>query len=190
MHSSNNHVFALENEASYYGTNRILQPGFYDTRCRFRGNNIIGTLSGWVPIVFNGINTVDAAIALSSPDLIGNSTPPDGYGTPKSATAGPSLNADVQKYGRTTSLTKGMITGINATIMVGYSSGYATFVNQIVISSSGPFIKPGDSGSLLVTDPGLNPVGLLFAGDSSGTMAIANPINDVLNSFGVTIDGN
>jgi len=77
--------------------------------------------------------------------------------------------------------------------MVGYSSGNATFVNQIVVSSSGPFIKPGDSGSLLVTDPGRSPVGLLFAGDSSGTTAIANTITDVLGGFsslGITIDGN
>jgi hypothetical protein len=32
-------------------------------------------------------------------------------------------------------------------------------------------------------------VGLLFAGDASGTYAIANPINEVLGRFGVTIDG-
>jgi hypothetical protein len=32
-------------------------------------------------------------------------------------------------------------------------------------------------------------VGLLFAGNSSGKYAIANPIREVLNSFGVTIDG-
>jgi hypothetical protein len=95
----------------------------------------------------------------------------------------------VQKYGRTTALTKGTVVGINATVDVGYSSGTARFVNQIVVYSSKPFIKPGDSGSLLVTYPAVNPVGLLFAGNASGQYAIANQINDVLGNFGVTIDG-
>lgn len=52
-----------------------------------------------------------------------------------------------------------------------------------------PFIKAGDSGSLLVTDPDRNPVGLLFAGNGSGQLAIANRIDLVLESFGVAIDG-
>jgi len=38
-------------------------------------------------------------------------------------------------------------------------------------------------------DASANPVGLLFAGNSSGTMAIVNPIDKVLNYFKVTIDG-
>ena len=37
------------------------------------------------------------------------------------------------------------------------------FVDQVVISGR-KFIKSGDSGSLLVTDPGRESVGLLFAG--------------------------
>jgi hypothetical protein len=67
--------------------------------------------------------------------------------------------------------------------------GTALFVNQIVVYGNKPFIKAGDSGSLLVTDPGRNPVGLLFAGTSSGKYAIANQIDDVLTALGVTIDG-
>jgi hypothetical protein len=50
------------------------------------------------------------------------------------------------------------------------------------------FIGAGDSGSLLVTNPGKNPVGLLFAGTSDGKLAVANPIEAVLDSFGVTVD--
>ena len=73
---------------------------------------------------------------------------------------------------------------------VDYSTGTAHFVNQIVIySTKGPFTKRGDSGSLVVTDPDKNPVGLLFAGNQSGKYAIANPIGPVLDAFGVTIDG-
>src|SRR6185312_2014289 len=50
------------------------------------------------------------------------------------------------------------------------------------------FSNGGDSGSLIVgDDANLNPVGLLFAGSS--TITIANRIDLVLNRFGVTIDG-
>lgn len=71
-----------------------------------------------------------------------------------------SLGQAVQKYGRSTSLTHGTITGLNATVTVNYgSSGNATFVNQIIVSSSRSFIQAGDSGSLLVTDdPDANPI--------------------------------
>lgn len=187
---SNNHVYALENTA-HIGS-QILQPGLYDTRCGFRNNNVIGTLYQFVPISFtSGTNTVDAAIALTSTGLLGNATPSGGYGVPNSVTAAAVLGQAVQKYGRTSSLTKGTVTGINATVSVNYGpSGTATFVNQIIVSSSRPFIKAGDSGSLLVTnDSNAKPVGLLFAGSSTGKLAVANRINDVLSSFGVSIDG-
>ncbi len=41
------------------------------------------------------------------------------------------IGLKVQKYGRTTALTKGAVNAINATINVGYSSGTARFGNQI-----------------------------------------------------------
>ncbi len=69
-----------------------------------------------------------------------------------------------------------------------YSSGTARFDDQIIVQSGSAFILPGDSGSLLVSDPGANPVGLLFAGNSSGTLAIANRIDLVLQRFGARID--
>lgn len=186
---SNNHVYALENEASL--GNLVLQPGLYDTKCVLNVEDSIGELSAFVTIDFSeeGENTVDAAIALSSIDNLSNSTPPDGYGTPKSETVSANINQTVQKYGRTTSLRKGTIAAINATVKITYSAGTAVFVDQIVVSSNKPFLKPGDSGSLLVTDPDCDPVGLLFAGNSAGKYAIANPIDEVLNSFNVTIDG-
>ena len=98
----------------------------------------------------------------------------------------------VQKYGRTTGLTTGQITAVNATLQVGYDSGTAMFTGQMLISGSGSFSAGGDSGSLVVTksddpDQDRKPVGLLFAGSS--TMTVANPIDLVLDRFGVTIDG-
>ncbi len=188
---SNNHVYALEGNASI-GSN-VLQPGLFDTNCNYDLNNVLGALDAFQPIDFSAsANTIDAAIAVSSTDKLGNATPSDGYGMPKSAivvVGAADIWQAVQKYGRTTQLTKGTITGINATINVGYSTGTALFVYQIIVQSNKPFIKAGDSGSLLVTDPDRNPVGLLFAGNRSGKFAVANRIDLVLTQFGVTIDG-
>lgn len=186
---SNNHVYALENKAPF--SSPVLQPGRYDTGCARNTNDVIGTLADFEPIVFStsANNVIDAAVALSSTENLGNATPTmGGYGTPKTKTVDAELNEHVQKYGRTTKLTKGTITGINATVNVGYASGTARFVQQIIVSGGKPFIKAGDSGSLLVTDPERNPVGLLFAGTASG-VAVANPIGPVLTRFNVTIDG-
>ncbi|GAX59678.1 hypothetical protein SCALIN_C04_0166 [Candidatus Scalindua japonica] len=185
---SNNHVYADENNASI-GDN-VIQPGTFDGGVN--PDDAIGTLYDYEPIVFSTTanNVIDAAIALSSLANLGNATPSDGYGTPKSQIARfVRLNQRVMKYGRTTGQTRGTITGINATVNVGYGSGTARFVRQILIEP-GSFSDGGDSGSLIVR-AGIRgrgrPVGLLFAG--STTMTVANPIADVLNRFGVTVDG-
>jgi hypothetical protein len=102
----------------------------------------------------------------------------------------------VQKYGRTTLLTTGVVSGIEATVYVTYGNRTATFSDQIIVNGAQDFIGPGDSGSLLVTynpdlpeEGGREPVGLLFAGNDDGSLAVANPIDAVLDAFGVTIDG-
>lgn len=184
---SNNHVLALENQGSI--GNRIVQPGLYDTFCGFSRDYVIGALHDFEPISFSGDNIMDAALARCAGKNLTKDTPADGYGRPKTITAAPVINQEVQKYGRTTLLTRGTITAINGVFNVSYEAGVARFINQIVVQSTSAFILPGDSGSLLVTYPGKNPVGLLFAGNSSGTMAVANPIDPVLQRFGVTIDG-
>lgn len=187
---SNNHVYARENHAE--PGEQILQPGLYDTQCVFDSNNVIGTFFYDVPIDFDitASNTIDAAIAESSLAFLGNATPSDGYGTPSASTVDAEVGLAVIKYGRTSGQTKGAVYLIHGTILVGYSSGTARFVEQIgVLGSRGAFIKAGDSGSLLVTSDGFHPVGLLFAGDSSGKYAFANPIGLVLDAFHVSIDG-
>jgi hypothetical protein len=186
---SNNHVYALENDAPLGSA--VVQPGLYDNNCVYNSDNGIGTLARFITINFNsGTNTVDAAIALTSTADLGNATPTNGYGTPSSTTVSAYIGQAVQKYGRTTSLTKGTVTGINATVTVDYgASGTATFSNQIIISAKKPFSKAGDSGSLIVTnDSNAYAVGLLFAGTSNGT-TIANQIGDVLSALHVSIDG-
>lgn len=187
---SNNHVYALENNAPI--GSEVLQPGRFDTNCAVDPNDVIGTLAAFEPIVFSASanNTIDAAIAVSSTANLGNATPSNGYGTPQSLTLGAFVGQLVQKYGRTSGLTRAQVTAINAIVHVSYSSGLARFVDQIIVQSSRkPFIKAGDSGSLLVTDPGANPVGLLYAGTSDGRFAVANEIDRVLGRFGVSVDG-
>lgn len=186
---SNNHVYAVENLGQI--GDPAIQPGPADlefTCLSLDPGDKIGALAAFVPINFSrgrATNTVDAAIAEVSTGTVGTGTPPDGYGAPGSTTVTAFVGLAVQKYGRTTNLTHGSVTGINAKVKVRYSSGLATFVGQIIIqsSSAAPFSGPGDSGSLIVTDDGgRNPVGLLFAGSS--TVTVANPIGAVLQALG------
>ena len=187
---SNNHVYADVNAANI--GDAVIQPGTYDGGSSPADD--LGTLFDFEPIDFGATNTIDAAIALSSTALLGNATPGDGYGTPKSTTAEAFVGQRVMKYGRTTGPTKGRVYALNATVDVNYgAAGVATFVDQIIITPGG-FSAGGDSGSLIVTDPkgkdksgARQPVGLLFAG--SNTVTIANPIDPVLARFGLTIDG-
>ncbi len=185
---SNNHVYAKSNLANI--GDAVIQPGTFDGGSSPADD--IGTLADFEPIVFStsANNVIDAAIALSSTADLGNATPSNGYGTPKSLPIAATLGMRVMKYGRTTSQTKGRIDGINATVNVNYGGDkIARFVNQIIIIP-GNFSAGGDSGSLIVVEKGKDsrkPVGLLFAG--SFFVTVANPIDDVLSHFGVTIDG-
>jgi hypothetical protein len=189
---SNNHVYARTNKAR--PGERIVQPGMFDTAGKLvYSDQVIGVLADFVPIDFSGrgSNTVDAAIALSTIDDQGTSTPEGGYGTPKSTPTDPYVGQPVRKYGRTTFLTSGTVSGVDATVIVHYGSRNARFTGQIIVTGEG-FIDAGDSGSLLVSgapDEAGHPVGLLFAGNSDGSMAIANPIQAVLDAFSVTVDG-
>ena len=193
---SNNHVYANENNASI-GDN-VLQPGTYDNG--MDPEDAIGTLAAKKDIEFSMLasNKIDAAIASVSTNTLGNSTPANGYGIPRSSPATAVVKMSVQKYGRTTGLTSGRVYATNASVNVGYDTGTARFVNQIIITP-GTFSAGGDSGSLIVvkkagTADDLKPVGLLFAG--SNLYTIANPIQPVLDYFTsvvgstVTIDGN
>jgi hypothetical protein len=187
---SNNHVYAASNAANTGDT--VLQPGVHDGGDINNPDHHLGTLSAYQPIDFSGActNTIDAAIAATGVERLGNSTPSDGYGTPRSSIIQPAINMRVMKYGRTTGQTSGRIDAINATVNVNFGdAGVACFVNQIVIRP-GSFSAGGDSGSLIVAQQGQDarrPVGLLFAG--SQTVTIANRIDAVLGHFGVSVDG-
>lgn len=186
---SNNHVLANSNSGSI--GDAIYQPGPYDGGT---SADQIGTLAAFRTIVMGGgSNTMDAAIALvNAADLLG-ATPDYAFGAPGTSPVGATLNMAVQKFGRTTGHTTGTVAEVNVTLNVCYVPlgnflclQYATFTGQMGISP-GTFSAGGDSGSLIVTNnSSRSPVGLLFAGSSTRT--IANPIGPVLTYFGVSID--
>jgi hypothetical protein len=210
---SNNHVYANINSAGI--GDYVIQPGTYDggidpSPPDDNHIDVIGWLYDYETIDFSvfGSNTIDAAIARTTTDWVGNATPTEGYGTPNSIIWGDSdgngyfdnknnlILQYVQKYGRTTHLTHGQVKEINVTSMVCYANcsnpilaEYVWFDDQISIESvsANSFSLGGDSGSLIVTDDeNKNPVGLLFAG--SDTTTLANRIDLVLNRFNVSID--
>ncbi|NQW17543.1 MAG: carboxypeptidase regulatory-like domain-containing protein [Chloroflexi bacterium] len=182
---SNNHVYAAQNAANI--GDAVIQPGAYDGGTI--STDVIGNLTDFEPIVFttSANNVIDAAIVISDAGRLDNSTPSDGYGTPSGTTVDATVGLPLRKYGRTTGQTDGKVDAINATVNVGYDAGTARFVGQIIIKGQkGSFSAGGDSGSLIVTKDGNNPVALLFAG--STTVTIGNPIGAVLSRFNVAID--
>lgn len=124
---------------------------------------------------------MDAAIAkLTSADVVGKRILE--IGDPGGVAEG-TLGLQVRKSGRTTGLTSGEITQVDATVQVGYGSGrVATFADQLM---AGPMNSGGDSGSV-VLDEGNRVVGLLFAGSSSTT--ILNRIQNVMAALNVDLD--
>ena len=209
---SNNHILAAMNQANL--GDAILQPGRIDGG--INADDAIANLTDFEPIEFctrRGMlllcndNTIDAAIALSTAGELGIATPAGefgsvvGYGTPSSSLH-PAygladrlgdenliqlLGIEVQKYGRTTGQSVGVVDAINASIDVCYDpdcQDIAHFTDQLIIGPSS-FSTAGDSGSLVV-DSQRRPVGLLFAGSAEFT--VVNRIDRVLNRFGVEID--
>ena len=189
---SNNHVIADQNKAK--PGQLIVQPGLVDVQCLKATSDAVATFSRKVRLKFGGgKNTIDAAIAAVnagevSPEILN-------IGETASSTATPTIGLAVQKMGRTSCLTTGVIAALNANVKVNYSETkkpkYAKFVNQILVTGSSltpTFGAPGDSGSLILTqDVCPQPVALLFAGSASVT--IANPISDVMSGLDVSMVG-
>lgn len=197
---SNYHVFRSDIVSG--GNNRvaangdpIIQPGMIDVNCNASNAQNVATLAGNASLP--GSN-VDAAIA----QVISGMVRTDGsileIGTISATTAEAFINQGVKKSGRTTGLSRSKVSGLNASVTVTYENecaGGAAFTKgytgQIIISNKGSrFLNAGDSGSLMVEDVATNPqaVGLLFAGSSS--LAVANPIDQVLSFFHATMVGN
>jgi hypothetical protein len=196
---SNTHVFAGDSAPGGNGTvsqvgDAVNQPGLIDVGCQNIASDYVATVSDFAQ--FSSSDNVDAAIAQVIGGAVDSTGAIVGIGTLSGATVSPSLGQTVKKSGRTTGTTRSSISGLNATINVGYSDECAgasftkQFTGQVVINNRGSkFLAGGDSGSLMVEDVATSPraVGLLYAGSNS--IAVANPIDDVLNRFGVTMVG-
>ena len=193
---SNNHILALSNAGA--AGQGIMQRGYVDTvpPCSTTGTIIVAHLTKWVKLNFSGgTNTVDAAIAKVVSGQVSSNGSILQIGAVSSATATPAVGMAVEKSGRTTGLTSGKISSVNVSVTVsgygpcGLGTQVAKFTKQFAVNST-TFSAGGDSGSLIVKKPATgqkpNPVGLLFAGSS--TMTIANGINNVLSALAVTFD--
>jgi hypothetical protein len=95
----------------------------------------------------------------------------------------------VEKIGRTSGRTRGVITATNLDhVDVDYSLGTVLFNGLIEIEPEGslPFCRPGDSGALLFASDG-RPVGLIMAAAFNGRVAYAHPLGSVLRSLNVEL---
>lgn len=125
-------------------------------------------------------NLVDAAIARPIKDSFVEHRILE-IGTPIGVAEGV-LGLPVQKSGRTTGLTTGVITQIDVSVQVTYPpSSIAVFEDQLM---AGEMCAGGDSGSV-VLDMERHVVGLLFAGGEGVT--IFNRIQNVMSALDVVI---
>ena len=195
---SNSHVFAHDTagpDVAEIG-DPINQSGLIDTNCQNRPEDHVAHLSSLSSINPGFVSPVDAAIAEVEPGQVRTDGAILGIGQISSTPVEACHGQRVKKAGRTTGLTTSKVEALDATISVGYTNQCAggqytsTYNGQIILGNRGSkFIAGGDSGSVMVEDALTNPrpVGLLFAGSSS--IAIANPISDVLEYFDVSLVG-
>lgn len=196
---SNYHVFEADIVSGGNGITAqtgdfIIQPGLIDVGCVASGAQNVATLVKTSSLPGSNVDC-------SSANIITGMVSTDGaileVGTLSASTVAASLNQAVKKSGRTTGLSRATVNGLNATVSITYENECAgstaftkTFTGQILTTNrrSG-FLAGGDSGSLMVQDVTSNPhaVGLLFAGSSS--IAVAQPIGQVLSFLGATMVG-
>ena len=130
-------------------------------------------------LITPGDNVMDAALArLAAPELVVPQILEIGLPT---GVAEPELGMAVQKMGRTTGFTEGIVTQIDVTVNVDYGGRTVRFTDQVFTNRMS---SPGDSGSGIL-DMERHAVGLLFAG--SGRVTIFTPIRRILDRFGVTL---
>jgi hypothetical protein len=181
---SNSHVLADEGTGTV--GDRVIQPGKYDGGAA--PGDVIAELSQWIPFQFTSTgypNTVDAAIAkvknkasvTSAIRLIG---------VPTGASNRVRRGMRVQKTGRTTDYTQGIIQDINYRMALNYKipgggSGRVGLQDLVLCTR---FTDGGDSGSA-VLDMNKRIVGLHFAGSPSSS--IFNKINNVLTQLDIDV---
>lgn len=199
---SNNHVLA-DSDAGAIGDG-IIQPGLIDTPSpcvASSGSNVVAHLSQFINIeqpnppadaaiaqvVSGAVNTSGTIIELGG-NTNGSGIPTDE--APASTVLPVSSlvpnSTAVAKSGRSTGLTCSTVESVGLTVHVNYNHGIggpaftATYTNQVAING-GTFSAAGDSGSLIVSQAGAQPIALLFAGSSTNT--VGAPVATVLGSF-------
>ena len=95
----------------------------------------------------------------------------------------PSLGMEVQKSGRTTAVTEGIIDGVSLSLSLNYGSTVNSFQDQIHIVPRPPWpsvdyevSRGGDSGSVWIDEDTGNAVGLHFAGETDPSPSAENAI--------------
>ncbi|MEU7480013.1 hypothetical protein AB0A63_28765 [Lentzea sp. NPDC042327] len=96
------------------------------------------------------------------------------------------VGSSVRKRGRTTGLTYGVVTSVDATLRLDFGAelGVRTLRDQVRVHSAERFGDHGDSGAVLV-DADNRVVGLYVGG--TGTTGFANPIEPVLRLLDVEL---
>ena len=180
---SNNHVLG-RSDAAVAGED-VSQPGLIDSNCNIA--TVVGDFTVASPLGSN----VDAAIAQLRSGTMDSTGFIEDIGVPSSAVVAPSVGLSVAKSGRTTGFTTGSVTSINTSVSVQYQRGCGggkkftvSYTGQVVVGGSS-FSAGGDSGSLIVTNSGKNPVALLYAGSSTAT--IGNPAGEVLTKLSAVL---
>ena len=138
-----------------------MQPGPYDHTPANQARRI-AHLTDYEPLMFgSAVNHIDAAIAAL--DDIASVTPDImTIGRPVNPPVPAFLNQSVAKHGRTTGLTFGMVVDISFDGNVDVDGRVAYFEDQIaIVGNYGPFSDSGDSGSLILDNPGSHPVSVL-----------------------------
>jgi hypothetical protein len=191
---SNNHVIGRSNLAA--PGEPVNHPGLIDQNCGKSG--VIAEVSYVHDLLYGsrknpgGPNLADAAVAqVLDPAYVAADGAILDIGPVSASILEPAVGLGVQKSGRTTGHTKSTVAAIGVEVLVAYSEScggpsknYALFTNQFRIGGA-EFSAGGDSGSLIVEQaaPGSLPraVGLLFAGNSTSTLA--SPISAVFDAF-------
>ena len=146
----------------------------------------LASLAEWVPFYFDTgyTNYVDAAIAsVKKKDV---TTRIARIGTPTGTSSALRRGMRVQKYGRTTDYTIGVIRDVDYRTTISYKrsggrSGPVGFRDQVLCSR---YTSGGDSGSAVCSMSG-KVVGLHFAGSESSS--IFNKIDRVLEALSIEV---
>lgn len=181
---SNNHVLAASDAAAI--GDPVLQPGPADGGTTA---DRVATLTAFERFQGGGRNLVDAALALLDSGV--EAEPGNLPGGPLGGEVVAAIDVDpddtVEKIGRTTGHTRGVVTAVEVdAVAVQYDDVVHRFDDQIEIQGlTGGFSAGGDSGSVIWRSRDRAPMALLFAGSDTGGaggsgVTFANPLATVL----------